>query len=93
MVWFAIPMAGRCNTLVEVWQANAAGRYVDPADDHPAPLDPNFTGAGRCLTDAQGRYRFVTVKPGAYPWLNHTNAWRPAHVQSLCSARLSPVAS
>ncbi len=67
-------------TLVEIWQANAAGRYVDPADDHPAPLDPNFTGAGRCLTDAEGRYRFVTVKPGAYPWRNHPNAWRPAHV-------------
>jgi protocatechuate 3,4-dioxygenase, beta subunit len=68
------------NTLVEIWQANAAGRYVDPADDHPAPLDPNFTGAGRCLTDDDGRYRFVTVKPGAYPWRNHANAWRPAHV-------------
>ena len=68
------------NTLVEVWQANAAGRYIDPADDHPAPLDPNFTGAGRCLTDADGRYRFTTVKPGAYPWRNHPNAWRPAHV-------------
>jgi protocatechuate 3,4-dioxygenase beta subunit len=68
------------HTLVEVWQANAAGRYVDPADDHPAPLDPNFTGAGRCLTDGEGRYRFVTVKPGAYPWRNHENAWRPAHV-------------
>jgi protocatechuate 3,4-dioxygenase beta subunit len=67
-------------TLVEVWQANAAGRYVDPVDDHPAPLDPNFTGAGRCLTDAEGRYRFVTVKPGAYPWRNHENAWRPAHI-------------
>ncbi len=67
-------------TLVEVWQANAAGRYVDPGDDHPAPLDPNFTGAGRCLTDAGGRYRFVTVKPGAYPWRNHPNAWRPAHI-------------
>ena len=67
-------------TLVEVWQANAAGRYVDPVDDHPAPLDPNFTGAGRCLTDGQGRYRFVTVKPGAYPWRNHENAWRPAHI-------------
>jgi protocatechuate 3,4-dioxygenase beta subunit len=66
-------------TLVEVWQANA-GRYVDPADQHPAPLDPNFTGAGRCLTDREGRYRFVTVKPGAYPWRNHENAWRPAHV-------------
>lgn len=67
-------------TLVEVWQANAAGRYLDPGDDHPAPLDPNFSGAGRCLTDAEGRYRFVTVKPGAYPWKNHLNAWRPAHV-------------
>ena len=68
------------NTLVEVWQANAAGRYVDPADRHPAPLDPNFTGAGRCRTDGEGRYRFVTVKPGAYPWKNHHNAWRPAHI-------------
>ena len=67
-------------TLVEVWQANAAGRYADPADDHRAPLDPNFTGAGRCLTDSDGRYRFVTIKPGAYPWQNHENAWRPAHV-------------
>ena len=67
-------------TLVEIWQANAAGRYVEPRDDHPAPLDPNFTGAGRCLTDADGRYRFVTVKPGAYPWRNHPNAWRPAHI-------------
>src|SRR5205814_2038252 len=67
-------------TLVEVWQANAAGRYVDPVDTHPAPLDPNFTGAGRCLTDDEGVYRFVTVKPGAYPWRNHPNAWRPAHV-------------
>lgn len=68
------------HTLVEVWQANAAGRYVDPADDHAAPLDPNFTGAGRCLTDGEGRYRFVTVKPGPYPWRNHPNAWRPAHI-------------
>ncbi|HEY5034917.1 MAG TPA: protocatechuate 3,4-dioxygenase subunit beta [Candidatus Dormibacteraeota bacterium] len=68
------------NTLVEVWQANAAGRYVDPVDDHPAPLDPNFTGAGRCLTNSDGWYRFVTVKPGAYPWRNHPNAWRPAHI-------------
>jgi protocatechuate 3,4-dioxygenase beta subunit len=68
------------HTLVEVWQANAAGRYVDPVDDHPAPLDPNFTGAGRCLTDEEGRYRFVSVKPGAYPWRNHANAWRPAHI-------------
>jgi protocatechuate 3,4-dioxygenase beta subunit len=67
-------------TLVEIWQANAAGRYIDPGDDHPAPLDPNFTGGGRCLTDSDGRYRFVTVKPGAYPWRNHPNAWRPAHI-------------
>jgi len=67
-------------TLVEVWQANAAGRYVDPVDQHPAPLDPNFTGAGRCLTGADGSYRFLTVKPGAYPWRNQPNAWRPAHV-------------
>lgn len=67
-------------TLVEVWQANAAGRYADPVDDHRAPLDPNFTGAGRCLTDSDGRYRFVTIKPGAYPWQNHENAWRPSHV-------------
>jgi len=68
------------DSLVEVWQANAAGRYVHTVDRHSAPLDPNFTGAGRCLTDAEGRYRFVTVKPGAYPWLNHPNAWRPAHI-------------
>jgi protocatechuate 3,4-dioxygenase beta subunit len=66
--------------LVEIWQANAAGRYRHEIDRHPAPLDPNFTGAGRCLTDADGRYRFVTVKPGAYPWKNHHNAWRPAHI-------------
>ena len=68
------------NVLVEVWQANAAGRYRHDVDRHPAPLDPNFMGAGRCLTDDEGRYRFVTVKPGAYPWQNHPNAWRPAHV-------------
>jgi protocatechuate 3,4-dioxygenase, beta subunit len=68
------------NSLVELWQANAAGRYVHAGDRHPAPLDPNFTGAGRCLTDDEGRYRFVTVKPGAYPWKNHYNAWRPAHI-------------
>ena len=66
--------------LVEIWQANAAGRYVHKVDQHPAPLDPNFTGAGRCLTDHDGRYRFVTIKPGAYPWQNHHNAWRPAHI-------------
>jgi protocatechuate 3,4-dioxygenase, beta subunit len=68
------------STLVEVWQANAAGRYAHDVDRHPAPLDPNFTGAGRCLTDADGAYRFVTIKPGAYPWQNHANAWRPAHI-------------
>jgi protocatechuate 3,4-dioxygenase beta subunit len=68
------------NALIEIWQANAAGRYPDPVDHHPAPLDPNFTGAGRCLTDSEGGYRFITVKPGAYPWKNHENAWRPAHV-------------
>ena len=73
--------AGRCrNTLVEVWQCNAAGRYIHAVDQHPAPLDPNFTGAGRVVTDADGRYRFVTIKPGAYPWRNHHNAWRPAHI-------------
>jgi protocatechuate 3,4-dioxygenase beta subunit len=68
------------NTLVEVWQANAAGRYAHDVDRHPAPLDPNFTGAGRCVTDAEGSYRFLTIKPGAYPWQNHPNAWRPAHI-------------
>ena len=68
------------NSLIEIWQANAAGRYTHQKDRHPAPLDPNFSGAGRCLTDVEGRYRFVTVKPGAYPWKNHENAWRPAHI-------------
>jgi protocatechuate 3,4-dioxygenase beta subunit len=68
------------DSLVEVWQANSAGRYPHHADQHPAPLDPNFTGVGRCLTDAQGRYRFITIRPGAYPWRNHDNAWRPAHI-------------
>jgi protocatechuate 3,4-dioxygenase beta subunit len=66
--------------LVEVWQANAGGRYRHEVDQHPAPLDPNFSGAGRCLTDDDGTYRFITVKPGAYPWGNHENAWRPAHI-------------
>ncbi len=66
--------------LVEVWQANAAGRYLHRRDRHPAPADPNFTGAGRCLTDDEGGYRFVTIKPGPYPWRNHHNAWRPAHI-------------
>jgi protocatechuate 3,4-dioxygenase beta subunit len=68
------------DTLIEIWQANAAGRYAHRVDDHPAPLDPNFDGAGRCLTGSDGRYRFVTIKPGAYPWRNHLNAWRPAHI-------------
>lgn len=66
--------------LVEIWQANASGRYIHQRDQHPAPLDPNFTGAGRCITDADGFYRFTTIKPGAYPWRNHANAWRPAHI-------------
>jgi len=68
------------DTLVEVWQANAAGRYAHKADDWAAPLDPNFTGGGRVLTDSLGEYSFTTVKPGAYPWGNHHNAWRPAHI-------------
>ena len=67
-------------TLIELWQANAAGRYIHNLDQHPAPLDPNFTGAGRTITDGDGNYRFVTIKPGAYPWRNHPNAWRPAHI-------------
>jgi protocatechuate 3,4-dioxygenase beta subunit len=67
-------------TLVEIWQPNAAGRYRHAGDNWPAPLDPNFTGVGRTLTDDDGRYRFITVKPGAYPWRNHHNAWRPAHI-------------
>jgi protocatechuate 3,4-dioxygenase beta subunit len=68
------------DTLVEIWQANAAGRYRHLVDRHDAPLDPNFDGAGRCVTDSEGNYRFVTIKPGAYPWQNHPNAWRPAHI-------------
>jgi protocatechuate 3,4-dioxygenase beta subunit len=68
------------NTLVEVWQANAAGRYVHKVDQHDAPLDPNFLGAGRTMTDGEGRYRFLSIKPGAYPWGNHPNAWRPNHI-------------
>ena len=73
------------DTLIEVWQANAAGRYAHEADQHPAPLDPGFTGAGQCATDAEGRYRCTTIRPGAYPWANHDNAWRPAHIHfSLC---------
>jgi len=67
-------------TLVEVWQANAAGRYIHRRDQWPAPLDPNFLGIGRCHTNENGEYRFLTVMPGAYPWRNHPNAWRPAHI-------------
>ncbi len=68
------------HTLLEIWQANAAGRYSHDNDTHHAPLDPNFSGAGRTLTDENGNYQFVTIKPGAYPWRNHHNAWRPAHI-------------
>ena len=68
------------NTLIELWQANSAGRYRHAVDNHLAPLDPNFTGAGRAVTDDEGNYRFITIKPGAYPWRNHPNAWRPAHI-------------
>jgi protocatechuate 3,4-dioxygenase beta subunit len=68
------------NTLLEIWQANAAGRYLHKQDQWPGPLDPNFLGMGRCLTNDEGVYRFLTVRPGAYPWKNHPNAWRPAHI-------------
>ena len=68
------------DTLIEIWQANAGGRYLHHADSWPAPLDPNFTGLGRTMTDKDGNYRFVSIKPGAYPWGNHENAWRPAHI-------------
>lgn len=68
------------NTLVEIWQANACGRYVHKVDQHDAPLDPNFLGAGRFMTDEDGKYRFYTIKPGSYPWGNHHNAWRPNHI-------------
>lgn len=71
------PVAGQ---LVEIWQANSAGRYRHVGDQHPAPLDPNFSGAGRCLTGPDGSYQFLTIKPGPYPWRNHRNAWRPAHI-------------
>jgi protocatechuate 3,4-dioxygenase beta subunit len=78
------------NTLLEIWQANAAGRYLHRRDGWPAPLDPNFLGMGRCLTDASGAYRFLTIRPGAYPWRNHPNAWRPSHIHfSLFGASLA----
>ena len=76
------------NALVEIWQANAGGRYHHEVDQHPAPLDPNFSGAGRCLTDGDGRYRFTTIQPGAYPWRNHPNAWRPAHIHFSVFGRM-----
>jgi protocatechuate 3,4-dioxygenase, beta subunit len=68
------------DSLVEIWQCNAAGRYRHRRDNWPAPLNPNFGGAGRTVTDAEGRYEFLTIKPGPYPWGNHPNAWRPAHI-------------
>lgn len=68
------------HTLIELWQCNAGGRYLHSLDNHAAPLDPNFSGAGRTITDGDGNYRFITIKPGAYPWRNHSNAWRPAHI-------------
>jgi protocatechuate 3,4-dioxygenase beta subunit len=68
------------DTLIEIWQTNAGGRYRHWHEHHPAPLDPNFGGLGRCITDAGGRYRFITIQPGSYPWGNHHNAWRPAHI-------------
>lgn len=68
------------NVLIELWQANSAGRYIHKAEIHDAPLDPNFLGGGRVLTDADGNYSFYTIKPGAYPWGNHYNAWRPNHI-------------
>lgn len=71
------PVAGQ---LVEVWQANAAGRYIHKRDQHPAPIDPNFTGVGRTITGPDGSYSFTTIKPAPYPWKNHRNAWRPAHI-------------
>ena len=69
------------HTMIEIWQANAAGRYRHPLDTHDAPLDPHFKGDGRVFTDAEGWYQFTSIKPGAYPWRNHANAWRPNHIQ------------
>jgi protocatechuate 3,4-dioxygenase beta subunit len=78
------------DTLIEIWQTNAAGRYRHSREHHPAPLDPNFTGTGRAITDAGGRYRFVTIQPGSYPWGNHRNAWRPAHIHFSLFGRAFP---
>jgi protocatechuate 3,4-dioxygenase beta subunit len=78
------------DALIEIWQCNAAGRYLHAHDQHDAPIDPNFTGAGRARSDAQGRFCFKTIRPGAYPWRNHVNAWRPAHIHfSLFGAALA----
>lgn len=78
------------NTIIEIWQANAAGRYIHKVDQHDAPLDPNFLGAGRTITDNEGNYVFRTIKPGAYPWGNHPNAWRPNHIHfSLFGANIT----
>jgi protocatechuate 3,4-dioxygenase, beta subunit len=81
------PLRGQ---LVEIWQANAAGRYDHVVDTWDAPLDPNFSGGGRSLTDDDGTYRFVTVMPGAYPWGNHPNAWRPRHIHFSLFGRAFP---
>ena len=81
------PLRGQ---LVEIWQANAAGRYRHAVDTHDAPLDPNFTGCGRCVTGDDGSYRFVTILPGAYPWGNHANAWRPKHIHFSLFGRAFP---
>jgi protocatechuate 3,4-dioxygenase beta subunit len=78
------------HTLIEIWQANSCGRYIHKVDQHDAPLDPNFLGAGRCMTDKDGNYKFYTIKPGAYPWGNHYNAWRPNHIHfSLFGANIT----
>ncbi|HTO99164.1 MAG TPA: protocatechuate 3,4-dioxygenase subunit beta [Myxococcales bacterium] len=81
------------DSLIEIWQCNAAGRYLHRNDQHDAPLDPNFTGAGHAITDEKGGFRFLTIKPGAYPWRNTHNAWRPAHIHfslfgPACATRL-----
>jgi protocatechuate 3,4-dioxygenase beta subunit len=78
------------DTLLEIWQANTGGRYRHVNDQWPAPLDPHFNGLGRCATDSDGHYRFTTVKPGAYPWKNHANAWRPAHIHFSLFGRAFP---
>lgn len=78
------------DTLVEIWQANSAGRYKHKNDNWPAPLDPNFTGAGRTITDSEGRYEFTSIKPGPYPWPNHHNAWRPMHIHFSLYGRAFP---